>query len=124
MPVPSPTCLVFLIRDLGHGGAQRQLVTLAGALAGQGTFDITVECHARAPLSGPDKGDAEAAADALLQAVWQRLSTGAAPAGVHMLTDQPRITWDLQEGDTPLALATLTFGVQLSTHNTTLAAWS
>lgn len=42
MPVPSPTCLVFLIRDLGHGGAQRQLVTLARALAGQGTFDITV----------------------------------------------------------------------------------
>lgn len=34
--------LVFLIRDLGHGGAQRQLVTLARTLAGQGAFDITV----------------------------------------------------------------------------------
>jgi len=29
-----PTRLTFIIRDLGHGGAQRQLVTLAGALAG------------------------------------------------------------------------------------------
>ena len=42
MPVLSPTRLVFLIRDLGHGGAQRQLVTLASRLAGQGGFDITV----------------------------------------------------------------------------------
>jgi len=38
----APHRLAFLIRDLGHGGAQRQLVTLAKALAGQGSFNISV----------------------------------------------------------------------------------
>jgi|JI6StandDraft_1071083.scaffolds.fasta_scaffold00815_10 glycosyltransferase involved in cell wall biosynthesis len=42
MPEFTPTRLTFLIRDLGHGGAQRQLVTLAKALAGQGSFTISV----------------------------------------------------------------------------------
>lgn len=37
-----PTRLTFLIRDLGRGGAQRQLVTLARALAEQKAFDISV----------------------------------------------------------------------------------
>ncbi|MEQ1751168.1 MAG: glycosyltransferase [Prosthecobacter sp.] len=37
-----PCRLAFLIRDLGHGGAQRQLVTLARALAANGGFDLTV----------------------------------------------------------------------------------
>lgn len=34
--------LLFLIRDLGHGGAQRQLVTLAKALAAEGRFEVHV----------------------------------------------------------------------------------
>ncbi|MBV6498132.1 MAG: D-inositol-3-phosphate glycosyltransferase [Prosthecobacter sp.] len=34
--------LTFLIRDLGHGGAQRQMVTLAKALAADGRFDVSV----------------------------------------------------------------------------------
>ncbi len=43
MPECSHPCrLAFLIRDLGHGGAQRQLVTLARALAANGGFDLTV----------------------------------------------------------------------------------
>ena len=37
-----PYRLAFLIRDLGHGGAQRQLVTLASALARQTEFDVHV----------------------------------------------------------------------------------
>lgn len=37
-----PCRLVLLIRDLGHGGAQRQLVTLAKALVAQGGFEVTV----------------------------------------------------------------------------------
>jgi len=37
-----PLRLAFLIRDLGHGGAQRQLVTLASALASQLEFDVMV----------------------------------------------------------------------------------
>ncbi|MEN3941011.1 glycosyltransferase [Prosthecobacter sp. SYSU 5D2] len=38
----APCRSVFLIRDLGHGGAQRQLVTLARALAARGGFEVTV----------------------------------------------------------------------------------
>lgn len=38
----APCRLAFLIRDLGHGGAQRQLVTLAKALVAQGGFEISV----------------------------------------------------------------------------------
>lgn len=41
--IRSSSCrLTFLIRDLGHGGAQRQLVTLAKALATQGSFQVHV----------------------------------------------------------------------------------
>jgi glycosyltransferase involved in cell wall biosynthesis len=39
---PAPCRLSFLIRDLGHGGAQRQLVTLARALAPQQEFEVSV----------------------------------------------------------------------------------
>ncbi|TDU68072.1 glycosyltransferase involved in cell wall biosynthesis [Prosthecobacter fusiformis] len=43
MPECSAPCrLAFLIRDLGHGGAQRQLVTLAKALVARGGFEVTV----------------------------------------------------------------------------------
>jgi len=38
----APCRLTFLIRDLRHGGAQRQLVTLACALAARGGFLVTV----------------------------------------------------------------------------------
>jgi glycosyltransferase involved in cell wall biosynthesis len=37
-----PCRSVFLIRDLGHGGAQRQLVTLARAMVAQGGYEVTV----------------------------------------------------------------------------------
>ncbi len=43
MPECSSLCrLTFLIRDLGHGGAQRQLVTLAQSLALNGGFEVCV----------------------------------------------------------------------------------
>lgn len=86
-------------------------------------FEVTVECLARASLTGPDAGDAEAAADALLQAVWQRLAAAAPPAGVHSLLNRPRINWETGDGERPLAVAVFTFGVDLSTHNQTLALW-
>ncbi len=38
----APCRIAFLIRDLGHGGAQRQLVTLASALAKDADFQVTV----------------------------------------------------------------------------------
>ncbi|MCX6853540.1 MAG: hypothetical protein NTV80_01385, partial [Verrucomicrobia bacterium] len=43
MPEVITCCrLAFLIRDLGHGGAQRQLVTLAAALARRADFEVHV----------------------------------------------------------------------------------
>jgi len=42
VPDSAPCRLAFLIRDLGHGGAQRQLVTLARALAARGDFAVSV----------------------------------------------------------------------------------
>lgn len=45
-----PYRLAFLIRDLGHGGAQRQLVTLASALASKTEFDVHVVHFYSGPL--------------------------------------------------------------------------
>ncbi len=42
MPTSAPCRLSFLIRDLGHGGAQRQLITLAKALTSRGEFAVSV----------------------------------------------------------------------------------
>ncbi|MCA1963427.1 MAG: glycosyltransferase [Prosthecobacter sp.] len=42
MPPALPCRLTFLIRDLGHGGAQRQLVTLTRALAAREDFSVSV----------------------------------------------------------------------------------
>lgn len=42
--------LAFLIRDLGYGGAQRQLATLACGLAARGDFDVHVVCFYGGPL--------------------------------------------------------------------------
>ncbi len=42
MPESSPSRLSFLIRDLGHGGAQRQLVTLAKSLTSRRDFEVSV----------------------------------------------------------------------------------
>lgn len=39
---PPPFRVTFVIRDLGHGGAQRQLTALAGALAKRPGWDISV----------------------------------------------------------------------------------
>jgi len=51
MPACSPPYrLAFLIRDLGHGGAQRQLVTLASALARMPEFDVHVVHFYPGPL--------------------------------------------------------------------------
>lgn len=88
------------------------------------SFDITVECLVRQPLSGANAGDVEAEADALLQAVWQRIAAAAPPAGVHSLLDRPRVSWEFLDADTPLGLAALSFGVQLSATNQTLESWS
>ncbi|MES2594119.1 MAG: glycosyltransferase [Verrucomicrobiota bacterium] len=46
-----------MIRDLGHGGAQRQMVTLAKGLAGQGAFAISVVHF----YSGPFESELRAA---------------------------------------------------------------
>jgi hypothetical protein len=87
-------------------------------------FDVTVDCYARAPLEGANAGDAEAAADAVLTAVWQRIAGATPPAGVANLLSRPRVAWEFTAGDRQLACARLTFAVDLSTANQTLALWS
>lgn len=87
-------------------------------------YDVTVDCYARAPLAGANAGDAEAAADAVLAAVWQRVAGGTPPAGVANLLSRPRIAWEFTAADRQLACARLTFAVDLSTNNQTLALWS
>ena len=88
------------------------------------SFDVTVDCYARAPLEGALAGDAEAAADVVLTAVFQRLAGATPPAGVANLVGRPRIAWEFIAGDRQLACARLTVAVDLSTNNQTLALWS
>lgn len=87
-------------------------------------FDVTVDCYARAPLEGANAGDAEAVADGVLTAVWQRIAGATPPAGVANLLSRPRVAWEFVAGDRQLACARLTFAVDLSTNNQTLALWS
>ena len=87
-------------------------------------FEVAVECYARAPATGANAGDAEAEADALVAQVWARLAQATAPAGVQSVLNDPRLSFAVVEGETPMSLATLTFSVQVSTRNDTLAPWS
>jgi hypothetical protein len=87
-------------------------------------FELSVECLVRAPLAGADAGDAEAAAAVLVQAVWQRLAAAVPPAGVQSLLNNPRLQWEpVDGGERAQCCATLTFSVELSTNNQTLALW-
>lgn len=88
------------------------------------TFDISVECYARAALTGADAGDVEAACDALLQAAWQRLVAAAPPVGVDTAVARPRLGWERVEASRPAGMATLTLSVGASVNNQTLALWS
>jgi hypothetical protein len=83
---------------------------------------VQVECLARA-ASGT--ADPMAAVDALLEAVWQRLST-VSPAGLGAIDVrmQPAIDWQLDDGETPVVAAVINLTVNHRTTSTTLAAWT
>jgi hypothetical protein len=83
---------------------------------------VQVECLARA-ASGT--ADPMAAVDALLEAVWQRLST-ANPAGLGAIDVRmaPAIDWQLDDGETPVVAAVINLTVNHRTTSTTLAAWT
>lgn len=87
-------------------------------------FDINLDCYARAALSGADAGDIEAAVDAVVQAVWQRLASATPPAGVDTALSRPRLGWDRVEADRPAGQVTLTVTVGASVNNQTLELWS
>jgi hypothetical protein len=83
---------------------------------------VQVECLARAANGAADP---MAAVDALLEAVWQRLST-VSPAGLGAIDVrmQPAIDWQLDDGETPVVAAVINLTVNHRTTSTTLAAWT
>lgn len=100
---------VSLLRSRGdavglHGNA-RQWQTSVG-----------VQLSARAAAGA----DAEAAIDPLLMSAYERLQglTPPAGSGVTSVTLEPSITWEVDEGDRPVATATLVVSI---THLTTTA---
>lgn len=95
-------------------------VASAGMLGSprQWSTQFAVECLARssAPL-----GDPVAATDAVLTAVWQRLSALTMPElAVSEVAIQPSISWQVDDLDTPVAAAVLQLTVSHRTKPTTL----
>lgn len=84
-----------------------------GALQWETT--VIVVCKARASAGS----DAEAAIDPLLVSTWGRLLGMTLPAGVQGIALDPAIQWDIDEGDQPVAAASL--GLRIN-HITTTAA--
>lgn len=110
-------------RPLGLGEATAVCVNLTRAsgepiaLSGdalQWSTTVLVTAYAR----GSASVDAEAAVDPLLQAVWQRLQTVSVP-GALAITLDPAVQWAVDEGDAPVAEATVALRI---THLTTGAA--
>jgi hypothetical protein len=91
-------------------GAQR---SADGACADEWQLTLEVDCEARA-ISGTD--DPADAVDALLSAVADRIAAADLSAlGVSMVMPEMAVAWQFDAADTPLALATLRFTVQLYT---------
>lgn len=86
--------------------------------ARQWQTDVGVQLSARAAAGG----DAEAAIDPLLMAAYERLAGLAPPAGsgVHSVTLDPSITWEVDEGDRPVVTATLVVSINHLTTTATL----
>lgn len=94
--------------------ARGQRVALHGP-ARQWDTGIAVQASLRG--TAPD-ADVEAALDALLVEVYARLDALTPPPGVHAVTLDPAITWEVDEADRPVISATL---VLVITHTTTTA---
>ena len=116
-------------RPVASANAQAIVVRLAQTRAATpqllgGPYDWTtryeVECLARAASGAADP---VAAVDTLLEAVWARLSalntTGLGVVDVRM---QPAIDWQLDDNETPVAVATVYLLVNHRTASTSLAA--
>ena len=91
-------------------------------LGGFYTWDtrFDVECMARGANGAADP---VAAVDALLELVWQRLSTlPTTGLGVVDVRMQPSIDWQVDEIDLPVASATVSLFVNHRTASTTLTA--
>lgn len=83
---------------------------------------ILIECMARAAGSASEP---HAAVDALLEAAWSRIAAWqpASNLGVIDVRMTPEISWQVEDGDVPVVLATINVTVQHRTQSTSLAAW-
>lgn len=85
------------------------------------TTSVDVEIHAR----GSATVDAEAAVDALLTPVYERLAAlQAVDLGVMQVLLDPEITWDFFAGEHEVAAATLSLRVVHRTPGANLNPWS
>lgn len=117
-PVASSSSLAVVVRLLQSRADTPQI--LGGPY--DWTTSFQVECLARA-ASG--SADPVAAVDALLEAVWARLSTlNTTGLGVYDVRMQPAIDWQVDDADAPVCSATVSLLVNHRTTSTTLAAWS
>ena len=75
-------------------------------------------------LAGAVGADPADAADALLSEVWKRLAAiDASALGAIAVTVNPAIDWQFDEGETPMACATVHLVVEHRTPVAELAAW-
>lgn len=83
---------------------------------------FAIECYARCASNAlPSE-----AVDALLQSCFERLAGqgGALGLSVEDILPDPRIEWDLGEGDTPLVCVTFTVQIVHRTQATLLVPWN
>ena len=113
-PLPATAATAVVVRLAGSGGAEAVLGALDWATR------LAIECYARG-AAGADPADA---ADALLSEVWKRLAAiDAAALGAMAITVNPAIDWQFDEGETPMACATVHLVVEHRTSVAELAAW-
>lgn len=113
-PLPAASATAVVVRQANSGGDEAVL----GALDWVTSFAI--ECYGRG-ATGTDPADA---VDALLKDVWARLSAiDAGALGAMAVTVRPAIEWQFDEGETPMACATVHLAVQHRTSMAALAAW-
>ena len=110
-PIPTGQATAIVLRLDQSEGSE----VLLGRIDWRTSF--SVECYARGTASGDDS---VLLVDALLRAVWSRLSTLSMDALNADLTITPQIDWQYDDAETPLVCAILRVAVTHRTAVTTL----